>query len=559
MIFNQTPVRAALLPFFLMALTGSVQAQSARDWPAYNGSLRGDRFSALWQINTATVKRLRPVAVFNTGESVSFQTGPVVINGTLFFTTYQTTYAIDAASGRLKWKRTHAVPKKYAGLGAARGLAYEDGLVFRGFNDGQFVALNAKNGSLLWDKVIASGAKGESLPMAPIAFGGSVFVGNAGGDNFGVTGRIYALDAKTGVPRWMFDTVPKTGPAAATWTQRSAANPQTGGALWTSFSLDPATGVLYVPTGNSAPDFQEALHPGKDLYSNCILALDARSGTLLGYVQPFKNDFHDWDMAAAPVVVRTRGGRPLVLAGGKNGLLYGIDRRKIIEAASGQNAGSQNLDGSVFGADGPSAFSIVYQTPFTRRLHTFVPLNDQSFTRFAPGTQGGMEWNGPAYDPDLNLVYTPATDWPTSIKLAPPPNLKGQTGKPWTGAYDKGFGHQDPKSRWGGYLTAIDADTGKIRWQRRTPTPLIGAVTPTAGGLVFCGDLNGQFSAFDARSGRLLWSDSTGQPIGGGVVSYQVGGRQFVAVAAAMKGHLWPVQAGAARIIIYALRPAFSH
>lgn len=521
-------------------------ADRGADWMTYNRTLQGDRYSPLKEITAANVRKLRPVATFDTGETVSFQTGPIVIDGTMYFTTYQTTYAIDAATGRRKWKRSHAV--KQPGLGAHRGLAYASGVVFRGFNDGHFTAIDARTGALVWDKVISDAAKGESLPMAPIAWDGKVFVGNAGGDNFGVTGRVYALDAKTGKQIWVFNTIPDSGPAAATWTKKSPSNPPTGGALWTTFSLDPANGVLYVPTGNVAPDFAEALHPGESLYTSCILALDARSGTLLGYVQPVKHDFHDWDMAAAPAIVETRGGRQMALAGGKDGLLYGIDRTGV-SAAAKKGAGTQSASDSAAAGTLP----ILYRTAVTRRINVKTPLSDKHFTRFAPGSQGGMEWNGPAYDPELNLVFTPVTDWATSVKLAPTSKLVGQSGKSWSGAFDAGFGRQDPKSQWGGYLTALNADTGVIRWQLRTPTPLISGVTPTAGGLVFCGDLNGQFSAHDARTGKSLWSHNTGQPIGAGVITYQVGGRQYVAVAAGLKAPIWPVKVGTARVVIYRL------
>src|SRR5207248_285155 len=109
------------------------------------------------------------------------------------------------------------------------------------------------------------------IPLAPIAWHGMLFVGNAGGDNFGVTGRIYALDAATGQQKWRFDTVPKTGPAAATWIKKSAANPPTGGTTWTTYSLNPDSGVLYMGTGNVAPDFSENLHPGENLYATCVV------------------------------------------------------------------------------------------------------------------------------------------------------------------------------------------------------------------------------------------------------------------------------------------------
>jgi alcohol dehydrogenase (cytochrome c) len=132
--------------------------------------------------------------------------------------------------------------------------------------------------------------------------------------------------------------------------------------------------------------------------------------------------------------------------------------------------------------------------------------------------------------------------------------MKGKSGEAWSGAHDNGFGRFDPKSNWGGYLTALNADSGKVQWKLRTSTPLISGVTPTAGGLLFSGDLNGRFNAYNARTGKRLWSDNTGQPMGGGVVTYQAGGRQYVAVAAAIKAPIWPIKAGTARIIIYGLR-----
>jgi len=532
-------------------LTGSTLAQipemSDADWMTYNRTLQGDRYSPLKEITTANVKDLKPVATFNTGETVNFETGLIVVDGTMYFTTYQTTYAVGAVTGQLRWRSSH--PDSTPGLSNNRGLAYADGLVFRGFNDGHFIAMKATDGSLVWDKVLSDPAKGESLPMAPIAWDGKVFVGNAGSEYFGVTGRIYALDTRTGQQIWVFHTVPDSGPVGATWTNKSDTNPPSGGGLWTTFSLDPANGVLYVPTGNPGPDFALALHPGENLYTNSILALDARSGALLGYVQPIKHDFHDWDMSAAPAIIRTRGGRELAVAGAKDGLVYGIDRARMGGAVR-KGLGQQSTNNK-FGLVGEGALSIQYQTAATRRLNVNLPLSDQHFTRFAPGQVGGMMWNGPAYDPKLNLVYTPMVDWATSVKLAPISKLKPS--QLWLGTHDSNFGKQDPKSQWGGYLTALDADSGKIRWQVRTPTPLISGVTTTGGGLVFCGDLNGGFSAYDGRTGKRLWRHHIGQPMGAGVVSYEAGGRQYIAVAAGLESPNWPLTRGTARIVIYRL------
>ncbi|HEY0866314.1 MAG TPA: PQQ-binding-like beta-propeller repeat protein, partial [Fimbriimonas sp.] len=339
--------------------------QEGADWPTFNGSLKGDRYSPLSQITTKNVAQLRPIARFKTGVETSFQTGPVVVDGTLYCTTYKHTYAVDATSGKLKWKDVAGVAK--TGLGSHRGVAYDNGKVFRGFSNGYAVGLDASSGKRLWTKRIANAKKGETIPMAPVAWDGKVFVGNAGGDMYGVTGRVYALDAETGDQVWRFDTVPTSGPAAATWENKSI--PPAGACTWTTYSLDPDTGVLYVCAGNPAPDFDVALRPGANLYSNCMIALDAKSGRLLAYVQPTKRDSHDWDLSAAPAIITTKGGKKVAAVGGKDGFLYGVDNRG-------------------YPGTGGRTLKILYSTPVTRRFNTQAPLSPNRATRFAPGSQG---------------------------------------------------------------------------------------------------------------------------------------------------------------------------
>src|SRR3569832_1238558 len=281
--YNSSALRAALL-ILLLALTTSAQTADG-DWTTYNRTYAGERFSPNKEISASKVRRLRPLCTYDTGEIVGFQTGPLVVGGIMYFTTFKNTYAIDAGTCALKWKHEHAFGGP-EGLGANRGLGYLDGKLFRGANDGHVFAIDAQSGKTVWDVEIADPARGESVPMAPVAWNGMVFVGNAGGDNFGVTGRVYALDAATGKQIWRFETVPDTAAVSATWPKRSADNPATGGALWTTCSIDTAAAVLYVPTGNAAPDFIEQLHPGENLYTTSVLALDAKTGNLLGYIQP---------------------------------------------------------------------------------------------------------------------------------------------------------------------------------------------------------------------------------------------------------------------------------
>jgi alcohol dehydrogenase (cytochrome c) len=506
------------------------------EWPSYNGDLSATRFSPLNEITPGNVKTLRPACTYNTGETNAFQSGLLMVQGVLYFTTYDTTYAVDATNCALKWK--YSRPGPAVGLSVNRGAAYLDGKLFRGAGDARVFALDAAMGQPAWEADLGDEAGGDSVPMAPLAWNGMVFAGNAGGDNFGVTGRVYALSAADGHQIWRFDVVPDSGPARATWKNLSEHNPPTGGATWTSYSLDPEAGVLWISTGNVAPDFLLALHPGDNLYTTSVIALDAKTGKMLRYVQPVKKDFHDWDMTSPPALIHTSGGRQIAAASGKDGLLYAIDRSGV---ASG-------------GKSSQAPLKILYTTPVTTRANVKAALNANTETHFCPGTHGGTEWNGPAFYPALNLLLVNAVDWCTAVKVADSATLTGKRGSIWPGSDPQHpFGLNDPKEMWGGWLTAIDADTGHARWKYKSPTPLVAAVTPTAGGVVFTGDLNGDVLALDAAAGTVLWRDATGAALGGGVISYQTGGHQRVAVAAGMSPTNWPLPKTTARVIVYSL------
>jgi alcohol dehydrogenase (cytochrome c) len=514
----------------------SVGAQSGAagaDWIGYNGDYRGDRYSTLAQITPANAPALRVVCTFDTGEHLSFQSAPTVVNGVMYVTTDTATYALDAASCARRWKHSHAYsPVQF--LANNRGVGYLDGRLYRVSGDVHAYAIDAATGRTLWDVPIGDQSKGESAPLAPVAWNGMVFVGNAGGDNFGVTGRIYALDANDGHQLWRFDVVPDTGAPRRTWTKASAANPPTGGATWTSYSLDTQHGILYAATGNPGPDFVESLHPGDNLYTTSVIALDARTGRLLGWVQPLKHDYHDWDVSAPPAIITTRGGRELLAAASKSGLLYGIDRTSRATSAP---------------------MHVRWTTPITTRSNTTTPFDTRRWTRFCPGTQGGAEWNGVAYHPGLGLLYVPAIDWCTSIKLQPLDSLKGTPGQAWTGNADPmaPFGHMDPPQQWSGWVYAVDADNGRQRWRFHSPSPLVAGITATEGGVVFTGDVLGNVLAFDAGTGRVLWRSDTQNAVGGGVISYAANGKQYVAAAVGMKSPIWPVPNQSARVVVFGL------
>jgi alcohol dehydrogenase (cytochrome c) len=510
----------------LLALLAAPAAAQDVDWQSYNGTLEGTRFSSLTQINATNASTLRRVCAFDSGEQMSMQSGPVVVGGVLYVTTDTSTYAIDAATCREIWHTA----RSYEPAGFLKnnhGVAYMDGRLYRVHGGVHAYALDAQSGRVLWD-VDFRERDGEGAPMAPIAWNGLVFVGNSGGDNIGVQGHVHALDAATGREVWRFDVVPDTGHARRSWPAGDDPAP-TGGGMWSSFTLDPSAGILYVPAGNPAPDFMPELREGANLYANTLLALDARTGRMVDFIQILDGrlDWHDWDVSATPALIRTRAGTPLLALAGKDGQLHGIDPE--------------------------TPMSILWSVPITTRENVEAPLTHRRATRFCPGTQGGTEWNGPAYNPGTNLVYTAAVDWCAHIRLVHPDSVPRPVPMDFTGHAGGGFGDFDPPARWRGWVTATDPDAGEIRWRHQADTPLLAAITTTAGGIVMTGDMNGKLIVLDATGGRELYEGDVGSPIGAGVITYQVAGRQYIAVAAGHISPIWPVAQATSRVVIFAL------
>jgi alcohol dehydrogenase (cytochrome c) len=259
------------------------------------------------------------------------------------------------------------------------------------------------------------------------------------------------------------------------------------------------------------------------------VGLDSRLGTLDSYYQLLDHDYHDWDIAAAPLLVTTAGRQHLVVAAGKDGHVYGTDR------ASGRR---------------------IYATVVSTIENIDAPLTGKG-ARFCPGVNGGVEWNGPSYSPRTNLLYVGSIDWCTTLatySADQPGKLKGKEALPWTGSNKlrAPFGANDSTRR--GWLTAIDADGGTIKWRYASPTPIIAGVTSTAGDVVFTGDLDGKILAFDAKDGHQLWSYSAGAPIGGGIITYQVGGVEYLAVAAGVNSPVsWKLKSPPATVLVFAL------
>ena len=529
---HASAVAFVVLVTILLSACGVIDKSSARtqssaavlteaQWPQFNGGYDATRYSSLTQVDTKNAATLQEVARFRLPETMSFQCDPVVIGDTMYLTTLKTTYAIDARTGQQRWVRLHDLVNPGPGR-LGRGVGYADGRVFRGLADGHLVALDAKTGAVVWDVVAADSKAGEFYTAAPVVWNGRLFIGNAGSD-YGGIGHVRAFDIRDGRRLWSFDTVASTPEAARTWPTEPGKF-KAGGGMYSSFALDPNARLLYVPVGNPGPDFVRDYRHGDNLFTSSVVILDADTGELKGYRQFVKNDFHDWDMAASPILFTSRAGRRMVAAAGKNGYLYGLNR---------------------------DLKEVFFQVAVTRIENVDAPLTPEG-TRFLPGTQGGTNWYGPTYSPALNLLFVPSIDWATTIKLGGPESLQYDPPKPFIGSTN-GFGEQDPPDQRFGHITAVDADTGKIIWKYDTDTSMVASVTPTAGGLLLTADTKGHFLIFDAANGHVALKKDLGDPIGGGIVTYMLDGTQYVAVPGGMKNPIIQTDSGPAWVAIFAL------
>jgi glucose dehydrogenase len=479
-------------------------ADSISDWTSYNRDLAGHRFSPLAQIRAANAGKLRRLCVAPLAETGALQAGILEIGGVLYVTTAHDTYAIDAATCALRWTNVHAIAGPEPNP-VDRGVAWDGGTrLIRGTPDAHLIAIDLRDGHTLWDVAPGNGAHGEFLSSAPIVWNGFVYIGTAGG-SWGASGRMMAFNLTDGSLRWTFHTIaPGSGRLV-------------GGGLWTSYALDATTRELFISVGNPAPDFAPAYRPGDNLYTDSLVALDPLDGHLKWYYQAVRADEHDWDLAS-PADLVTLGALRLAVVAGKDGYVYGVDR---------------------------STHRLRWRTPEVRMQNVDRPATPQG-TRVCPGALGGAEWNGTAYDERNHLLLTPMDDWCGTFKLEA---VRRQPG----GLFQGGTFIRDPYEQARGVLTATDPRTGAVVWQYRSATPMVAGVTPTAGDITFTGDLAGNVLVFETRTGRVLYRDLTQGGIAGGVITYALDGRQYVALTSGNISRFTWGPHGRPTIVIYSL------
>ena len=505
----------------LSLLTAGASAQSGNsNWTSYNHNVNGQRYTELDQITVDNAARLGEVCRLKVEEVGAFHTGILSIDGTLYFTTATDTLAVDATNCRVRWRHHHeANDAGGTPLRVNRGLAYANGMLYRGTLDAWLLAIDAATGKTVWAYQVGDSYQGEFFSSAPQIYQGLVIIGAAGSD-WGIRGRVSAFDAMSGREVWRFNTIPRGDePGADSWKEADSAR-YGGGGTWSTFTLDMAAGELFVPVGNPAPDMLPELRPGENLYTNSMVVLDARTGQIKWYHQLLSNDGQDLDLGAAPMLYYNSQGERMVAIGSKDGYVYGVNRE------------TQER---------------VFKTAITTIKNAGVAPTT-SGTEVCPGPLGGVEWNGPAFDRQNKAVLVGAVDWCALLTAD-----EGFVFKP--GQFNLGGTIKFSElSR--GWIVSLDADIGAVRWKYEAEGPVVSGITPTAGGVIFAGDMKGNFLTLDARDGRLLYRNQTGGAMAGGVTTYMRNGRQYVAAASGNVSRLTFGVTGSPTLIIYALDAA---
>ena len=518
---------AALLVGFLLgglaASTASAQvttqrmldsAKEPQNWLMYSGDYAGHRHSTLRQINNSNVASLVPKWAYQTMGTGKYESTSLEVDGVLYGTgSDDRAFALDAGSGRPIWQYQRALPPDIRPCCGRvnRGFAILGDKVFLGTLDAHVIALDTKTGNVAWDVNTVGGSdynKGYSITLAPLVIKNLVLIGVSGGE-YGIRGFIDAYDAATGARKWRFYTVPGPGePGHETWEGDSW---KIGGApAWITGTYDPTTNTTFWTTGNPSPSNRGEGRAGDNLYSNSLLALDPDNGKLKWHFQFTKHDEHDYDATQVPVLVDD-GDRHLILQANRNGFFYVIDR------ANGKLF-SATPYGRVTWSDSKDASGVPIERKEASPTLTGVPV--------CPGALGATNWFSPTYDPQTKLFYVTAREQCDIFSTAPQPYEAGHAF--YGSAY---FPNDDTQPFWGA-VRAIDPATSKIRWELKHLSPSWSGVLSTAGGLVFTGDVDGNFMALDAATGKILWHFQCGASVYASPMTYAIDGKQYVAIAA---------------------------
>jgi alcohol dehydrogenase (cytochrome c) len=485
------------------------------NWLTYSGNYQSHRHSSLTQITRENVGRLKPAWIYQVRRTGIVETSPIVVDGVMYITEPPSTVtALDVRTGRPLWTYSPAIPPDVIIIGSPpvnRGVAVLDQSVFVGTVHGHLLALDAKSGAVRWDIVVDENKRGYYMTAAPLALSGKILIGVSGAEA-GIRGFLDAYDPATGKRLWRSYTVPAAGePGSETWGGDSWKTG--GGSAWLTGSYDPALNLVYWGTGNPGPDWNGDARPGDNLYTCSLLALNATDGKIKWHFQFTPHDVHDWDSNEIPVLFdATINGRPrkLVAMANRNAFYYVLDR-ETGEFLTANSYAKQTW------ADGLDAKG-------RPRLRPGMAPSLEGTLVF-PSIQGASNWPSPSYSPQTKLFYQAAREMSTAYYKG---EAKYKPGEAFTGGGGRAINGDDA---WGA-VRALEATTGKLKWEFKLLTPPWTGLLSTAGGLVFGGTEEGNFFALDADTGQPLWDLQLGAAIKANPVSFGVDGKQLVAVAA---------------------------
>jgi PQQ-dependent dehydrogenase (methanol/ethanol family) len=552
-LFKLPITRLSALSLAMLSTVLSIAAVAAAEWPYYGGTQWGERHATLSNINRGNVAQLVPRRVLQLGQvPYALSASPLVVDGVLYVSASDgVLQAFDLRTGMRKWSFVHKIEKMAKDVDAAaiygvagppccsnqnRGVAYADGTVFMATLDAKMLAIDAETGKKKWE---VWGVKPEDNPgntygynSAPLAIGSMVVIGTTGGES-PTRHHLTAFDQKTGKQVWRWHVIPApdgSDPVApdgwwgdfveetaygqkTTWrdlAQEKADKEKYkeswrigGGSMWMPVSYDPGLDLIFVGTGNANPDMDGRGRPGDNLYTSSIVAIDARTGKTRWYFQIEPHGLWDRDQITPPVVTMLEG-RKVIVHASKTSMMV------VLDAETGE---------------------------YIRKSAVLVPQKNMwvapSLTpvSVSPAAGGGNTWSPISVDSKRKLGFVGALDLEVEYTLEKEVDESEHLGRSTKGMTLGGKWKYDMTSV-GGYFSAVDLTTGRIKWQNKSPLPFIGGVLSTSTGLVFQGESDGHLTAFDSETGKTLWQFNTGAGVNAPPIAFELDGEEFIAVAA---------------------------
>ncbi len=460
-------------------------------WPGYHGDYSGKRHSSLTQITPQNVPELGLAWIFQTGQSNVIKASPLVVDGVIYFTLPDNVYAVDARSGQQVWHYTYP-PNKGFHIGHRGVSMYKDWLFFL-TPDAHLISLNASDGKVRWNVVVADSQKGYWATMSPMVIGNHVIIG-VSGDFDNLTGYLRSIDPETGKTQWQWNSTPPVGTPDAT----------TGGMTWMTGTYDPDLNLLYWGTGNPTPVLTASTRPGDNLYTCSIVAVNPDDGKLAWAFQASPHDTHDWDAVETPVLVDADfhgAPRKMLMQTSRNGYFFVLDRttgKNLLTAPYGPVNWSLGVDKEGRPIPNPDK----------------EPAQDGRLV--APDEGGLTNYRSPSFDPATGLFLVDAHPAYGIYFAKPADGVFGWAGADYT-VWSKAV------------LDAIDYQTGKIRWSHELGPNGSGAgVLTTDSGVTFTGDSSGNLLALQTKDGKTLWHAGTGGSMESSPITYELDGRQYV-------------------------------